>query len=88
MIGQSRSEFRAHLEHYLRKNGRMSSEEFAEKIGELSSVVDMVRRGDMDPTTSILNAMDYVQFDHAYYARTLVTEKRFMPRREATKRDS
>jgi len=87
MIGLSRKEFRSHLEHYMRLNGRMSSEDFAKKTGELSSVIDLVRKGDIDPTTPILNAMGWVQFDHSYYSPVLVTEKRFMTISDALGKD-
>jgi len=87
-IGLSKDEFRAHFEHFLRINGRMSSKEFAERYGELESAVNLVRSGDIEPTATILRAMDWVRFDHGYYAKVLVQEARYMPRRDSVKRSS
>lgn len=83
MIGMTRKEFASHFAHFLRRRGRLTPEAFAAEIGEIPAICRAVFEGKDDPTGAILRAMDWVQFDHSYYAWALITEKRFMPKKKA-----
>ncbi len=81
MLGCSRSEFLVWLEAHLRKVKRhtgMSPDEWAKDIGELTHIVDLVRRNKCDPTKRMLDNMGWVSIVDTYMAYQAIEETRYM----------
>lgn len=79
MIGYGLREFLVHLEAWLEKNGCLSSEDFAEKCGEVVTVIYLVRQGKHKPTEKMLKYIDWVSVEDEEWK--LIRESRYMPRK-------
>lgn len=74
------------LDHYLRQH-RLDDAQFAKMINETEWTMQSLRAGRIEPPQKLLDIIGWCRFEDSYYKRVLVTEVRYMPKKEAMQDD-